>query len=74
MTPLTVDRRTEWQTLHMVPMEMGDQRMSVERAIERLGLAEEPKACAEIEHHGLAPRNVESNARCVAAVTTVRLT
>ena len=70
---LTVDRRTERQTLHVVPVEMGDQGMSVERAVVRLGLTEEPQAGAEIEHHGFAARNVDGHTRGVAAVTTVRL-
>ena len=69
----SVDRCTERQTLHMVPMEMGDQGMSVERAVLRLGLAEEAEAGAEIEHDGFATRNVDRHARRIAAVTAVRL-
>ncbi len=67
----TVDRDEERQPLHVVPMEVGDERGPAEAAVLRERVAPVAQARAEVEDDRLAARRFERDARGVAAVAKV---
>src|SRR5205814_8833895 len=65
--------REEGQALHMVPVEVRDERRAVERAVSGLGHPESTQARAEIEDDRVLALDFERDTRSVATVTLVLL-
>src|SRR5690606_1249553 len=68
-----VDGDEERQALHVVPVEVRDQRVAPEAAVGGLGGAQEAEPGAEVEDDRLVARLLDGDARRVAAVALVRL-
>ena len=63
------DRHEERKPLHMVPVQVADQRRSFEAAVEWLGLAEVPQARPHVQDDGFLAGYLDSDAGCVSAVS-----
>ena len=68
------ERDEERQALHVIPMEVRDQRVAVERPVEGLGLAEVAQARAHVEDDRILAGGLNCHARGVAAVPTSSIT
>jgi hypothetical protein len=64
----------EGQALDVVPVQVGDERVAVERLVGREAVAPEPETGAEVEDDGGRARRLDADARGVAAVATVGVT
>ena len=68
------DGNEEREALHVIPVQVGDQRRAVERTVEGLGLAEVAQAGAHVEDDRILAGGLDRDARCVSAITSGSIT
>jgi hypothetical protein len=69
--PLPISRRKKRQTLHVVPMNVGDESRPLKGSVGRLGLAKPAQAGAEVENQRQLPLDLQGDARRVPPVTSI---